>query len=218
MSTNSKLLEELREKYLPVKDEIQERLHEFTEVWVIGDPERIFAELIFCLMTPQSRAESCWNAVERLVENDLIRKGPASTIACQMKGVRFHNQKANNIVLVRRQFIKNNRNILYEKLSQFNDNLKLREWLVNNVKGLGYKEASHFLRNIGQGKNLTILDRHILKNLLRYGVIQEIPGTMTRKRYLKIEQLMIGFSAEADIPVEHLDLLFWYNQTGKVFK
>ncbi|GAJ17855.1 unnamed protein product, partial [marine sediment metagenome] len=29
------------------------------------------------------------------------------------------------------------------------DEIKLREWVVKNFKGLGYKEASHFLRNIG---------------------------------------------------------------------
>jgi len=42
--------------------------------------------------------------------------------------------------------------------------LCMPEWLVKNLTGLGYKEAGHFLRNIGSGK-IAILDRHILRNL-----------------------------------------------------
>jgi len=41
------------------------------------------------------------------------------------------------------------------------DPFEAREWLVNNAIGIGYKEASHFLRNTGVEK-LAILDRHVL--------------------------------------------------------
>src|SRR5256885_1237436 len=67
------------------------------------------------------------------------------------------------------------------------DRKELREFLVDNVKGLGMKEASHFMRNIGIGKDLAILDRHILKNLKLYGVVDEIPNSLTQKKYLDIE-------------------------------
>lgn len=103
-------------------------------------------------------------------------------------------------------------------LSKFNDVNKLREWLVNNIKGIGYKEASHFLRNIGFGKNIAILDRHILRNLKIFGVIKEIPKSISKAKYMKIEKIMAGFAKEVDIPISHLDLLLWYKETGEIFK
>jgi len=80
------------------------------------------------------------------------------------------------------------------------------------------KEATHFLRNIGLGKDLAILDRHILKNLNYYGVINELPKTLTKKKYLEIEDKMKKFSEEIKIPIDELDLLFWSEETGKIFK
>ncbi len=95
----------------------------------------------------------------------------------------------------------------------------MREWLVENIKGLGYKEASHFLRNIGLGKDIAILDRHILKNLQKYGVIDKIPSSLgSRRVYLEIEEKMKALSKETRIPLEDMDLLFWSLQTGFIFK
>jgi N-glycosylase/DNA lyase len=93
-----------------------------------------------------------------------------------------------------------------------------REWLVRNIKGLGYKEASHFLRNIGFGNQFAILDRHILRNLVYLDVIQDIPASLSRSRYLQIEQKMAEFARNVRIPLAHLDLLLWYKETGEIFK
>ena len=83
---------------------------------------------------------------------------------------------------------------------------------------MGYKEASHFLRNIGLGKDLAILDRHILRNLQNLGVINEIPKTLSKNKYLEIEEKMRVFSKNIGIPLDHLDLLLWFKQTGRIFK
>ena len=94
----------------------------------------------------------------------------------------------------------------------------MRNWLFENVKGMGLKESAHFLRNIGIYENLTILDRHILKNLNKHGVIDEIPNPLSKKQYLEIEKKFLEFAKEINIPTEELDLLFWSEQTGEVFK
>jgi len=90
--------------------------------------------------------------------------------------------------------------------------------LVKSIKGIGYKEASHFLRNIGLGEDLAILDRHILKNLKLLGVIEKIPKSLSRKKYFEIEGKMYEFAKEIQIPIGCLDLLLWYKQTGEIFK
>jgi N-glycosylase/DNA lyase len=83
---------------------------------------------------------------------------------------------------------------------------------------MGYKEASHFLRNIGFADDLAILDRHILKNLKIFGIIEEIPKSLSKKKYLEIEEKMRNLANEVNIPVSHLDLLFWSKETGEIFK
>ncbi|MDP2974084.1 MAG: DNA lyase, partial [Candidatus Diapherotrites archaeon] len=93
-----------------------------------------------------------------------------------------------------------------------------RNRLAENVKGLGMKESSHFLRNIGLGEGLAILDRHIVRNLLRYGAIKEMPKNLGKKNYLLIEEKMRQFSKRIGIPLAELDLLFWSKETGKIFK
>jgi len=86
------------------------------------------------------------------------------------------------------------------------------------VKGIGLKEASHFLRNIGLGGDIAILDRHILKNLARLGVIQSVPPTLTSRRYLEIESSMKEFARSTGIPMDHLDFVLWYRETEDIFK
>jgi N-glycosylase/DNA lyase len=88
---------------------------------------------------------------------------------------------------------------------------------VVNVKGMGWKEASHFLRNIGY-RDLAILDRHILRNLKLHGVIRSYPASLTPKRYLAIEKAFERFASAVGIPMDELDLLFWSRETGTILK
>lgn len=209
-------VKELKNTYDDIRDEIVSRISEFEEIWDEGDEERLFDELTFCLFTPQSKAKVCWETVRELREEEMIEEGEKDEISEAIKRVRFRSNKAGYLVEAREKFGEDFS--IKDKISSFDDPMGAREWIVDNVKGLGYKEASHFLRNIGKGKNIAILDRHILKNLDEMGVIDEVPKTLTKKRYLEIEKKMKEFSDEVGIPVDHLDLVLWYNETGEVFK
>ena len=96
--------------------------------------------------------------------------------------------------------------------------IEKREWLVKHVKGLSYKEATHFLRNIGLNDGLAILDRHILKNLKYHGVVSSIPAALTKKRYLSVEKKFQNFARETGISTDELDLLFWSREAGEILK
>ncbi|MDM7935468.1 MAG: N-glycosylase/DNA lyase [Methanothrix sp.] len=207
--------DELVRIYHPIKDTIEARLAEFKLVWGSADDEELFRELAFCLLTPQSKARVCWSAVCRLVDKGLLTGADAQQIAEELSGVRFHHRKALYITLARG--LMEGRS-LRETLSGFPGPFQAREWLVGDVIGLGYKEASHFLRNIGIGEDLAILDRHILRNLELLGVIEEVPAALTRRAYLEIEGRMAAFSEQIKVPMGHLDLLLWYKETGEVFK
>lgn len=209
---------ELKRCYSEIRDEIEARLDEFKEIWISGNDEKIHSELIFCLLTPQARAKSCWYVTERIQKNRLLFEGDEKQISKEFNLVRFKNKKASYVVKVRNQFMMSKQSNMKLKIQGFNDIKETREWLVNNVKGFGFKEASHFLRNIGIGDNLAILDRHILKNLKDLGIIDKIPNSLSKSKYYEIENKMKEFSNIVGIPIQHLDLLFWYKETGEIFK
>ncbi len=180
--------------------------------------EDIFCELAFCLLTPQSKAICCWNAITALKRQRLLLAGDEGEIKRVLHCVRFHNKKALYVVAARELFSRGGKLSIARILTQFQDSDACRRWLVGTVKGLGYKEASHFLRNIGRGESLAILDRHILRNLALFGVIDEVPRSLSPARYLEIERKMELFAQSIRIPLPHLDLLLWYKETGEIFK
>jgi len=211
-------IDELKAIQISIQDEIESRLAEFDRIRKIGDDKAIFAELVFCILTPQSKARVCWAAVENLLDKNLLLKGESDQILGELHGVRFKYKKSEYVVEARDKLSIDGKIAIKSRISRFSDVCDAREWLVRNVKGIGYKEASHFLRNIGFGENLAILDRHILKNLRSLGVIEEIPDSLSRRRYLEIEMGMMEFADRVKIPMSHLDLVMWYNEAGEVFK
>ncbi len=215
---NKEKLAHLKKIYLLKKEEIISRLKEFEQNRLQKSDEEIFGELAFCLLTPQSRAKSCWDAIVTMKEEQLLVKGPVDRIRKSLRCVRFHNKKAEYIVAARKLFLTNGRISIKPLLDKFTDTYECREWLVMNIKGLGYKEAGHFLRNMGLGEKLAILDRHILRNLSQFRVIDEIPHSLGKAKYLQIEKKMLEFSRQIGIPMSHLDLLWWYKETGEIFK
>lgn len=213
----AKEINELIKSYRLKREEIKKSLGEFKEVMNQPD-ERIFAELAFCICTPQSKATAAWNSITALIKNDYLFSGSENVIRPFLNTVRFCDNKSKYIVEARNFFMKNNKLQIKEKINSFDNSFKLREWLVKNIKGLGMKESSHFIRNIGMGDDVAILDVHILKNLKEYEVIEEVPEALTKKLYLEIESKMRDFSNLVKIPMDELDLLLWSEETGIIFK
>lgn len=195
--------------YKEKNNEITKRLEEFKNL-----PEKDYIhELIFCLLTPQSQAKKCWEAVVQLQK---IGDKKQTVSSCLSTKTRFHNNKTKYVLGARKRWEKIKEEI--DKELKKGEIIELRNWLADNVLGLGMKEASHFLRNIGKSQNqIAILDRHILKNLKSLKVIKAIPS-LNKKNYLKIEDKFKAFAKKIKIPIDHLDLLFWSEEEGTIFK
>ena len=108
---------------------------------------------------------------------------------------------------------------LRELLLSFSDPIERRDWFARErrIKGLGYKEASHFLRNIGL-KGYGILDKHVLRCLADLGVVDSTRPPATRNGYLEKEERLRQFSRDVRINFEELDLVLWSMKTGEVLK
>lgn len=211
-------LDLLREELELKRTAIEERLADFREVGR-GSEKQLFEELCFAILAIQSSARSSDAAVRGLSREGLLWTADAQTIARYLRHrTRFHNHKADYIVCAREHFFPEGAALFRSSLDRFSDSREARAWLVAEVDGLGYKEASHFLRNIGRGEDLAILDRHILRNLLRHRVIGRMPKSLTPKRYLAIETRMVDFTEALGISLGVLDLLWWSRQTGEIFK
>jgi len=168
-----------------------------------------FSELCFCILTANYTAEGGIKIQCAVNDFSCLRKNEIEKTLRKM-GHRFPKTRADYI-----NEAKKCRNEL-EMLSEMEDSFERREWLVENVKGLGYKEASHFLRNIGYS-DVAIIDRHIISIMKDYGLI-EAPKTITKKRYLEIERILEKLSSELSVSLGELDLYLWYMKTGKILK
>jgi N-glycosylase/DNA lyase len=219
MSTKQikKRLNDIRLTHAEIAGRIEERLTVFKRIWETGDDCALFTELVFCILTPQSGARRCWQAVENLVGKDCLLDGSFSDICPELNIVRFKNNKTRYILEARALFRGQGKS-MREMLIGFDDIITLRDWLVRMVKGIGYKEASHYLRNIGLGDSIAILDRHILRSMLSLGLIRVIPASISPRVYREIEGKLKAFSSKVGIPLGHLDFVLWYMETGDIFK
>lgn len=210
-SNKKQQLQNLLALYKEKKPAIQKRLSKFAAV----PSSEYFYELLYCLMTPQTRAESADKVVEDLKRLSFQNQtfNPEPLLRNKNNYIRFHKTKSKHLLKVKEEFP-----AILSALLNGSSPPELREWLVKNVKGLGYKEATHFLRNIGKNGGLTILDRHILRNLKRYGALRALPKSLSRKQYLSIEKRFVKFSQTIGIPIDELDLLFWSMETGAIRK
>ena len=201
----------LREEYRLAQKAIEQRLAEFAAI----PREKYFYELVYCLLTPQSSAVHALDAQRTLTDLDFQHRpfDPESILRRPQAYIRFHKTKASHLLTMKERF--STIDSVVVGTMGVSDK---RKWLANNVLGLSYKESTHFLRNIGRNESLAILDRHILKHLLRHGVVTEIPRTLTKKKYLEIEKEFQEFAEEIDIPINALDLLFWSSETGVILK
>jgi N-glycosylase/DNA lyase len=210
------MIKKILSEYTSKKKSIKNRLKEFKLVWNSPD-KKIFSELCFCICTPQSKAIYCDKAISGLEKNGLLFTGDAKQIKFGLKGVRFPNNKTKYIIRTRECFTRNGAIKLKEKINVLNI-LETRHWLARNVIGIGLKESSHFLRNIGFGKDLAILDVHILRSMVACRLIESVPASISEKTYLLLEDKLRTFSKKISIPMDELDLLFWSHATGEIFK
>lgn len=184
--------------------EIKEKINQFRPSF---SARKIFQELCFCTLVANNNLERTLEIWKR-VKKDLIR-APQSKLKLKLKkfGYRFYNKRSGYIIFNRR-FIKD----LKKNLKSL-EGKEMREWLSKNIMGIGYKEASHFLRNMGH-KNLAIIDTHVLQFLLKHKMINKIPKSITKKKYLELEVLLENIAKKLKISLAELDLYIFYKETG----
>ena len=191
----------------PLSKTVDKRLEEFKKLGKGGNNDW-FSELCFCILTANSKASTALEIQKELGANGFLHITEKSLQKCIKRNKhRFHNNKAKYIIEARK-FRK-----LKDVLRKENEP---REWLVKNIKGIGWKESSHFLRNVGYDE-YAILDRHIIDLLYEQNYIKKNP-TLKREVYMGIEEKFRSIACKLGMSPAELDLYMWYIKTGKVLK
>lgn len=190
--------------------EVRKKIDEFRGLRR-GSCEDLFSELCFCILTANCSAESCIRVQKNIGRRFLDLTEERLSSELRRLGYRFPNKRAHYIVLAREK-----KEDLKKLVDCGLDGETIREWLVENIKGVGMKEASHFLRNIGYG-DVAIIDFHIIDVLAKHGIINK-PKNLSKKKYLEVERRLEEIAEETGLCLGELDLYLWYMETGKILK
>ena len=210
----------LRAEYAQRRKEIRARLREFRQVWQTASDSRLWEEMVYCIFTAGASAKMGLRSVDAL--RPLLKTGAQAemTKALVAAGAhRFPNARPGYVIVTRDYLEESFSMQLRRRLDSFRDPMERRDWLAMEprIKGLGYKESSHFLRNIGF-KGYGILDKHIVRCLCELKVIDSPKPPTSRGRYLETEDRMRRFAADTGIDFDELDLLLWSTKTGEILK
>lgn len=214
------IVDSIRATHQARQKEIQRRLNQFKAIWRKGSDAQLWEELVFCIFTAGASARMGFRAVEAV--RPFLLDGKQEDMAAALKDAgahRFPNERPAYIVVTRNYLSEHCGMALREKLRSFNDPIERRDWLAQEkrIKGLGYKESSHFLRNIGLSGH-AILDKHVINCLREVGVVETSKPPASRGRYLEVEEKLRRFAHEIRIDFDELDLVLWSMKTGEVLK
>ena len=209
------------ESGIPIYDIVQRRIAEFKKLGFDGYTTfdfspfldikletGIFGELSFCFLTANSSAE-LGIRIQAKVGDEGFKNLPEKELA------RIFREMGHRYPEVRAHYIKLARNFDISRVLKEKSGKRARE-IVIQLKGLGMKESSHFLRNIGFD-DVAIVDRHIYRFLVRHKLVP-FQKTITPRLYLACEEVLEKLSSKLDIPLSALDLFIFYRQAGTVLK
>ena len=211
-------VEKIRQTHAARREEIRARLAEFEAVWQSGTDERLWEEMVFCFFTGGCSARMGMRSIEAV--RPFLQNGDYAELSGALSGVHRYPFARAGYIVASRDFLRRYCGLkLRDKLAGFTDDLERRDWLVREkrIKGLGYKEASHFLRNIGL-KGYAILDKHVLRSLAELKIIDDPKPPNTRSKYLTVEQQLKNFACRLEIDFEEMDLVLWSLKTGEILK
>ena len=211
-------IERIKTAYVERGADIRQRIAEFDAIWESGTDEKLWEEMVYCFFTGGCSARMGLNSVEAV--RPILLTGTHEELMNKLVGKHRYPRARSGYIVASRDFLQEHCGMrLREKLNSFDDPFERRDWLVKEkrIKGLGYKEASHYLRNIGL-KGYAILDKHILRSLAELKIISDPKPPNTRLKYLTVEKELQKLAVRLKIDFDELDLVLWSLKTGEILK
>lgn len=208
---------ELKSIYSEYQEQIDKQLNQFENKFRNSNDEQIFHELCFCILSSgvgPKIAERSLNAIK----NELW-DGSAQEMAALLEGMHKYPDKASYLTSTRDYLKKEYDFKLKSLVKNFEDRIERRDFFANNknIKGLGYVQASHFLRNLGF-KGYAILDRNNINTLFELQLLETNKPPSSRKKYIETEKILEDFAEKMEINIDELDLVLWFYKRGYIPK
>lgn len=186
--------------------------------WQKHREDDLWKELVFCILGSRVRFEVVHAAIERMdgmcllsqpLRNTCFDQYEEDTVVALSGGYPFYRVRANQIRRAA-EHLYTSRGSILKLLDGTSDVRSARRVLVAEVAGLGPKQASLFLRNIGYAKHIAILDVHVLTYLNRVGLTDTLlKSVSTLSQYEVLEDSFIEHAYAFGYSPDQFDLAVW---------
>ena len=186
--------------------------------WKNNSEDNLWRELVYCILGSRVRFETVYAAVDRMYDFNLL-SSPRSdsefneleqnTVEALSTGYPYFRVRANHIRRAAEHIYKSKGSIK-NFLSNINDVRSARRLLATEVVGLGPKQASLYLRNIGFTKSIAVLDTHILTYLSWVGFVESpLKSVSSVGKYESLEESFINYAYSLGCSPDRFDLAVW---------
>jgi N-glycosylase/DNA lyase len=181
-----------------------------------NNPAEIWTQKIFCLLSSQFNAVRAANIAHCLVEAvpffdqsltlGSIEEACFTFLSSSKAGYRFPKSRALQISQCWFPFAQI-KDQYHDYVSSFGSERCARNQIVERFPGLGLKQGSMFLRNIGAAKTLSVVDTHILFYLdVCHGWRAD---RLTPAKYLEAEDILTEAAARHSLDLNVFDTVVW---------
>lgn len=190
------------------------------------DKNELGREIVLCILSSQIKYENAllmndkiFPRISRLVLNQVsnknmlldeiytILKGNNHNQTC--KGHRFPNLIFNRLDIFIKYYHKITDGII-NYLFKEEESVKIRRYIVENVPGLGLKQSSMLLRDMGYDNKLAVLDRHILNYMYCVGLLDVCPRSIQSVcKYENFEEYFCLYAHAKSVCIKQLDVSIW---------
>ena len=94
-------------------------------------------------------------------------------------------------------------------LAACGDAFAARRFLSSSVRGLGPKQASLFLRNVGASDDIAVIDRHVLRYMYWVGLVDSVAPPSSLSGYERLEDLLRRQASVVGLPLGLFDIAVW---------
>ncbi len=229
ISNNCITIQKIENIVLKVSDEI-EKSQRIDFSWDKYSEDQLWFELVSCILGSRVRydtAKECTkhiqnigllNTTELVINPNIFKMYLVEELSKSIyppfksgKGSKYpyYNSKSEYIVKTCVEIYNNNSTTIKQTLRLSQEGNEAREILVNLCAGIGPKQASLFLRNIGYCDNLAILDSHVIQYMDILGLRHKKSSINSMNQYHKYENILLTYANSLNRKMATLDVAIW---------
>lgn len=189
--------------------------------WTDLPEDALWRELVACILGSRVRFSTAHAAIERLANAGLLsaptrsmrfnvyEKALAEILSTSPAQHPFSRVKAQQIRGAA-EYVYTPGQSLHRFLGASREARAIRRELANGVPGIGPKQASLFLRNIGFASNLAVLDVHVLTYMNWFQLTEQtILSVPNIGRYETVEEAFVRHSQSLGHSPDRFDVAVW---------